>query len=152
MAGCTDYRVQCGWLNHPKRKKLERRLGRSAVLAVMDLWGFCAQSKTDGSLLGMSDEDIGIASGYDGDIAEFVLYLAEVRLLDGPEGERSIHDLCANNPWVAGATHRSQMAKKAACSRWQKTQDKMHTASNRNAPSPSPSPSPRHRRAGECGS
>jgi hypothetical protein len=61
-----DYRVSTSWRTHPKRLELERRLGKEAVLAVMDLWSFCAEnpSHSSGDLTGMDDEDIALAADY----------------------------------------------------------------------------------------
>jgi hypothetical protein len=104
-----DYRVKTGWRNHPKRKKLARRLGSDGVLALYDLWEFCAESRTDGDLTGLSDEDIGLAVNYPGDPSELVSVLVEVGLLEretnglnDPLNGLFVHDWQDHNPWVAG--------------------------------------------------
>jgi uncharacterized phage protein (TIGR02220 family) len=107
-----DYRVKVGWRTHPKRVKLQRRLGADAVLAVPDLWEFCASSRTDGDLSGMSDEDIAIAAGYPGDAAPWVSALLEIGLLVGKPGRLRIHGWEEHNPYVA--SHSKRVAKSRA--------------------------------------
>jgi uncharacterized phage protein (TIGR02220 family) len=107
-----DYRVKVGWRTHPKRVKLQRRLGADAVLAVPDLWEFCASSRTDGDLSGMSDEDIAIAAGYPGDAAPWVSALLEIGLLVGKPGRLRIHGWEEHNPYVA--SHSKRVAKSKA--------------------------------------
>ena len=88
-----DIRLQVSFRDHPKRIKLERRLGASGALALIDLLLSVAQSKPDGCLRGWSDEDIAIAARWDGEPEEFVSTLAELRFLDRHEdGSYSIHD------------------------------------------------------------
>jgi hypothetical protein len=132
-----DYRVSTSWRDHPKRKKLERRLGRDGVLAIMDLWAFCANtpSRRSGDLSGMDDEDITLAANYPVDdasgnataceayankCAAFVAVLSELRLIDGVSGAYRVHDFEENNPHVASVGTRSAAAKSNANIRWHK--------------------------------
>lgn len=116
----SDYRVAVGWRNHPKRLKLHRRLGTEAVVAVFDLWEFCASCKTDGDLSGMSDEDIAVASGYGGSPEKFVAALVDVGLLDGSRDALFVHDWKTHNPWVFSAAERSIRSKMNVHERWAK--------------------------------
>lgn len=116
-----DYRVEPGWHSHPKRRRLRRRLGGDAVLALMDLWEFCANEiheRTDGDLTGLSDEDIADAAGWEGDASVFVMALVDCRLLDGVEGHRAVHDWPLHQPFVAAFLKRSEQATHAAQKRW----------------------------------
>jgi hypothetical protein len=117
-----DYRIAIGWVDHPKRVKLERRLGRDAVLALMDLWGWCARtpSRRSGSLAAMDVDDIAIAARYSGNPEEFVQQLVDLRLLDVDCDGYRIHDYASINPYVASSNQRSKAASIAAKIRWHK--------------------------------
>lgn len=114
----ADYRVLCSWPLHHKRVKLQRRLGAEGVLALMDLWGFAAESKPTGVFSGMTTEDLAIAAGYQGDADKWVGVLVEVGLLVKQRGTYAIHDWAANNPFAAGKPARSAAAKAAASVKW----------------------------------
>jgi hypothetical protein len=114
-----DIRLQVSFRDHPKRTKLERRLGPAGPMAFIDLLLAVAQSKPDGSLRGWSDEDIAIAAKWNGKPEEFVSTLAEFRFLDRQEdGSYSIHDWTEHNGYAAGAQERSERARAAARARW----------------------------------
>jgi hypothetical protein len=114
-----DIRLQVSFRDHPKRTKLERRLGPAGPLAFIDLLLAVAQSKPNGSLRGWSDEDIAIAARWNGKPEEFVNTLAELRFLDRQEdGSYSIHDWTEHNGYAAGAQERSERARAAARARW----------------------------------
>ncbi len=114
-----DIRLQVSFRDHPKRTKLERRLGPAGPLAFIDLLLAVAQSKPDGSLRGWSDEDIAIAARWNGKPEEFVSTLAELRFLDRHEdGSYTVHDWTEHNGYAAGAQERSERARAAARARW----------------------------------
>lgn len=163
-----DYRVATSWRTHPKRLLLEAKIGRDGVLAMMDLWGFCAQSKPDGDLAGMSNLAISVAAGWPRTPDEFINALTddEIKLLDGELGAYKIHDLIDHNPWIATSFERKLGAQKAAHARWSK-EGRIHAETQwctancntvspemrqdagriirnaeRNAPTPLPSPTP----------
>ena len=54
----SDFRVSVHFREHPKVKRLERRLGTEAVLCLITLWSYCAKFALDGVLKGMSDADL----------------------------------------------------------------------------------------------
>ena len=115
----TDIRLQVSFRDHPKRIKLERRLGAAGPLALIDLWLSVAQSKPNGCLHGWSEEDIAIAAKWHGAAATFVSTLVELRLLDlNEDGSFSIHDWNQHNGYAAGAPERSERARAAARARW----------------------------------
>lgn len=136
-----DYRVEVGWRSHPKRARLRRKLGSRAVLAMMDLWEFCAFHKQDGDLSGMDAAEIAEAAGWRGDAEAFVETLAEIELLDGAPGAYRVHDWAERQPWVVGAKTRSIAARAAAEARWSKSPASMRPASKRTMPLSSPLPS-----------
>jgi hypothetical protein len=114
-----DIRLQVSFRDHPKRIKLERRLGAAGALALIDLLLSVAQSKPDGCLRGWSDEDIAIAAKWDGEPEEFVSTLAELHFLDRYEGgSYCVHDWTQHNGYAAGAPERSERARAAARARW----------------------------------
>lgn len=114
MKGVTDCRVATGLISHPKKLKLQRRLGKQAVWSLIALWSFTASNRPDGSLAGMTAEDIAIAADWDGDAELLVTTLVEMRLLDQEGNGLRVHDWAENNPWAAGSSKRSEDAKLAA--------------------------------------
>lgn len=145
--GTADYRVAVGWRTHPKRKLLKGMLGPSAVLAVMDLWEFCATSRTTGDLSGMTAEEIALAADYDGNATEWLNALLSLRLVDPSDaGGVRIHDWAKINPYVAGQTGRSERARRASSKRWGEGDDGRGTpdaeSGSSNAPYPDPTPYP----------
>ena len=110
----VDARINAALPDHPKTKKLIRRLGQGAAWNLTRLFLWAAANRPDGRLSGMSDEDIEIAVDWLGEPGVFVVACADVRFLDGGEGNRSIHDWAEHNPWAAGSVKRSEKAKWAA--------------------------------------
>ena len=105
-----DFRIMVGFFRHHKTRKLERRLGLEAMVALLRLFEYAAEFRTRGDLSGMTVEDIELASGWNSE-APLVPALVEVGFLDeGPEGY-SLHDWQVHNPWVADAEDRSAAAR-----------------------------------------
>lgn len=115
-----DIRVRTTFSRHPKTRKLRRRLGADGVLSLLELWIFTAESRSDGVLHGLDEEDIGEVSGWRGEAQDFVKSLADIGFLDHDGDGYVIHDWAENNPWAAGAERRSQQARDAAKARWSK--------------------------------
>ena len=82
---CTSSRI------HPKIRRLKNKLGAEGVLALYNLWCFCAEYKKDGHLTGMEDHDIAEAADYDGCYEGFVHTLVQLRLLDAEGGVFTVH-------------------------------------------------------------
>lgn len=155
-----DIRISITFSDHPKTVKLMRRVGAEGVLCLLRLWGYAAQYRPAGSLVGMSDEDIEIAAGWKGDLGAWVQAAVEVRYFDRDEnGEILLHDWAEHNPYAFHAKERAEKAKKGAEARWGKPSDAkedaetdakkcskhdlaLPQASSSNTPSPAPSPSP----------
>jgi hypothetical protein len=167
----TDIRLLLSFQQHPKTKKLRRKLGDGGPLSLIYLLMFAAANKPDGILTGMDVEDIALAGDWQGDPGEFVDTLVAVKSLDLDDETYRIHDWEEHNPWAAGAEQRSDHARKAARARHKAgtgrtipstnnqalTSKKDATSTNEqcsehtlsmdelarsNAPSPSPSPNP----------
>lgn len=109
----TDARISVGLPAHPKTVKLRRRLGDSGPLALIYLFLWAAQNRSDGDLAGMSDEDIEIAAGWLGDSGKLCTELKKVGFIDGEQGTYTIHDWVEHNPWAAGAKSRSDKSRLA---------------------------------------
>ena len=112
--GTIDARLSTGLPHHPKTKKLIRRLGADGAWSLVCLFLWSAQNRSSGNLFGMTDEDIEIAAGWEGDDGVFISALQEVKFLDGDASNRRIHNWSKHNPWAAGAEARSESAKWAA--------------------------------------
>lgn len=113
-----DARINVGLPSHPKTKKLIKRGGQAAGWNLICLFLWVSQNKPDGDLSGMSDEDIEIAAGWEGEDGGLVKLLSEVRFLDGVQGAYTVHDWEQHNPWAAGAVRRSENSRAAARARW----------------------------------
>ncbi len=155
----SDIRIQTTFPHHPKTKKLKRKLGADGVLSLIYLWIFIAQNRPNGDLSGLNEEDIAIASDWEGDTKQYIDALISIGFLDRKGNLLVIHDWEENNPWAAGAEARSEKARKAAKARWDKPETEseecseqcgedaasMQQAKFSNAPilsSPPPSPNP----------
>lgn len=161
----VDARIAVGLPQHPKTKKLIKRLGQAAAWNLVCLFLWTAQNRSDGNLSGMSVEDIELAADWIGDEGAFVKALTEVKFLDEEGNGFVLHDWQEHNPWAAGADMRSAKARWNAAKRHhgsaeadrlvpeyaavrnatsnatsKPTAQDEHTACT--APSPSPSPIP----------
>lgn len=106
-----DARISVGLPAHPKTKKLIKRLGQGGAWNLVCLFLWTAQNRPQGDLSGLSDEDIELAAGWDGEDGKFIAALCDVRFLDGDEDARQIHGWEEHNPWAFGSDMRSAKAK-----------------------------------------
>ena len=110
-----DARIAVGLPQHPKTKKLIKRLGQAAAWNLVCLILWAAANRSDGDLVGLSVEDIELASDWMGEDGAFVAALLEVRFLDAhtdpQRGGYLLHDWQEHNPWAAGADLRSSKAR-----------------------------------------
>jgi hypothetical protein len=109
-----DIRVRVGFFKHPKTVKLRRRLGGDGPLCLLALWAFARVNRIDGNLVGMSDEDIEIAAGWDGTPGALTPALVDTRWLDGPQGERSVHGWEETQRWAMALCAMSEAGKASA--------------------------------------
>ena len=103
----TDARIAVGLPQHPKTKKLIKRLGQPAAWNLVCLILWVAANRSDGSLDGLSVEDIELSSDWAGEDGAFVAALLDVRFLDEVGGCYVLHDWTEHNPWAAGADARN---------------------------------------------
>lgn len=113
-----DVRISVGLPGHPKTKKLRRRLKGEGCWSLVCLLLWTGKERWDGTLYGMTDEDIELAADWNGEPGAFVSALLEVRFLDGEPGLRAIHDWQEHNPYAASKGERIEKGKQAAAARW----------------------------------
>lgn len=113
----VDARIAVGLPQHPKTKKLIKRLGQAAAWNLVCLILWAAQNRSDGNLSGMSVEDIELAADWIGEEGAFVKALTEVKFLDAEQDAFVLHDWHEHNPWAAGADMRSAKARWNAAKR-----------------------------------
>jgi len=114
----SDARFSTALPSHPKTRKLRKRLGTAGCWSLVCLFLWVANNRWDGSLKGLSDEDIELASEWEGDLGVFVRALCEVGFLEGNNENYRIHDWAEHNPWAASRGQRVESAKHAAAFRW----------------------------------
>jgi hypothetical protein len=154
-----DIRISISFLAHRKRKKLEKILGLGATGWLINLWLSTSMNHPKGILDGMTEFDIAIDAGFEGNHEEFVQALVDVGFLEVSNGVYSIHDWEKHQPWVFHSEERSEIARNAANAKWNRLKGKnknvksnqddaqrmrsaCETHAERNAPSPSPLPLP----------
>lgn len=154
-----DIRLDTGFLRHHKTLKLLRRLGADAVLALLELWLWARENRPDGDLLGMDEEAIELVAGWPAERhpGQLINALAELNWIDvEPYGQGEIHYRLHEwegwQPWAAGSEKRSEDAKVAVQTRWDRVRelkakqaleaDRIRPVYEPDTPSPSPSPSP----------
>jgi len=116
----NDIRLSTGFFHHPKSVKLQRRLGPEGIVALLQLWTWAANNRSDGGLSGMDAEDIAIAAGWSGEAEKLVDVLVSTRFLDGAEGSYCLHGWQEHQAYAAAEPARVEKARKAALARWNK--------------------------------
>ncbi len=115
-----DIRISTSYFNHPKVMKLKDKYGADGIIAHFRLLCFVAEYRPKGNLIGLSNLDIKIASGWAGDADEFVSFLTEVKLLDKLKKCYRVHNWPKRNPYAFYSDERVERARAAAKSRWDK--------------------------------
>lgn len=107
-----DARLSVGYCDHPKTKKLIRRLGFEGPFYHLKLILWCRLNKPHGVLDGMDVDDIELAVDWKGEPKALVEALVEVRFLDydEPSGEYRMHDWEDHQPWAFKADERRASA------------------------------------------
>jgi len=107
----TDIRLSLGFLDHPKTKKLRKRLGADAVLCLLRLWMWVAEYRPDGKLTGMDVEDIELASSWQGEDSAFVDALNECGWIDVVGDDFFVHDWTEHQQYACKTEERSDKAR-----------------------------------------
>lgn len=123
-----DVRLSTGLPQHPKTKKLHRRLGGDGCWALVRLFLWAGEHRWEGDLAGLSDEDIELAVDWAGEPGAMVAALIEVRFLIGNPGKRKIHDWQDHNPYAASKGQRIAKGKIAAAARWERARQSAEDA------------------------
>lgn len=118
-----DFRVTVNFLRHIKTQKLVHLLGKESVFSLLSLWSYTAENHPKGTLVGLGKEDIPWISDWSGNGDEFVDALVGLKFLDVEDGVYSIHNWETRNGYVFYADERSEKARKAAKSRWNKQKE-----------------------------
>lgn len=92
-------------------KKLVHRLHEAGAWGFVRLILWAGENRTTGDLSGLTDEDLELAVDWHGDAGALIATLEAVGFLDGPENSRVIHDWLTHQPWVAGASERSEISR-----------------------------------------
>lgn len=163
----TDIRLQVALLTNPKWIRLGRMLGEAAQLALIRLWLWTAEHRSDGALKGLDDGDVELFAGWSGEAGKLTSTLLELALLERTPGGAGgatlrVRDWGVHNPFRASAYHRSETARANATKRWAKRRgadkpenqgsrakrnatriaDPMPGSEKSNAPPPTPTPTP----------
>lgn len=113
----NDIRVELTYPNHWKTRLLARLCGEGAPMRLVELWTYAAANRPNGDLTGMTDVQIETAANWTGESGTFVNTLRDpCHFLDG----HALHEWADHQPWVVTAKKRSDHAKKAIKSRWNK--------------------------------
>lgn len=153
-----DIRIRTTFPEHPKTKKLIRKLGHCGFYSLVSLWCFTAENKPSGVLKNMDVEDIASAANWTGDAELFVDSLLRCGFLEKDDGgQLCVHDWIEHNAYAAYAPFRSEIARQNVMKRWQKRksadvckpaseanliQSVLPVVSFCNTPSPNPIPTP----------
>ena len=116
----TDtFQVDSGLPHHPKIIKLKRTLGSPGCWSLICLWAYTAAHKPDGRL-DLTPTEIERVAHWGGAKGKFVKALLSCNLLVLQDDCYIVHDWQLHNPYQATSKNRSDKARKAALSRWQK--------------------------------
>jgi hypothetical protein len=153
-----DIRLATNYFDHPKYRKLRKRLGAKGALSHICLLTFVGKVMWSGTLEDMDAEDIAEAARWRGDPEKFVDCLLELRLLDKGSKWYEIHNWPKWNSFAMKAEARSEVGRQNSNKRWQQRykkalkeieQSQVDNAIGNangnaagNAPSPPPPPSP----------
>jgi hypothetical protein len=114
-----DIQVNANFLQNPKIVKLRRRLGSDGVLALLQLWCHARMDRPDGDLGLISNEDLEIVSGWNGENDVFADTLADLGLIDRhDDASTSIHDWNEHESFSMKSSKRVDAGKKGAITRW----------------------------------
>lgn len=116
----VDIRVDAGFPDHPKTKKLIRRLGAAGGWYLITLWCRVRAQKPDGNLTGWTDEDIAIAADWPGETKAFMDALIESRWVEGEPGSREMRSWVEHQSYSIEQSARQEKSSHAAKVRWER--------------------------------
>lgn len=118
-----DIRLKLEFFDHPKTRKLRKRLGTEAVVCLIRLWMWTAGNRPGGRLTGLDAEAVELAAHWDGEDGALVAALCELRLLDERDGEFAVHDWETHQAYASKSEERSSKARRAAAARWGRSRE-----------------------------
>lgn len=121
----TDIRIKTSFFRNLKTKKLEKKVGSEGVLALIKLWLYTAEYKSNG-LLDLTEEDILLICETDN--KDLVNIFIELEFIDVEPNGYKIHDWEEHNGYASQAQSRSNIARKAAAKRWEKISNALSNA------------------------
>lgn len=150
----NDIRLDIGFLDNIKTRKLIRELGDHAVVCTLRLWSYVALRHPKGQMNGMTQDDLEDIAGWTGERGAYVAYAIRMRWVDTTDdGHLEIHDWKEHQPWVYHSEKRSEAAKTAVAIRWENHKKQLLNTprirsvykanTERNTPSPIPYPIPK---------
>ena len=142
----VDIRVDADFIGDPKTQRLIRELGDKVISSLLSLWGYAAKHRTKGILRGLSSGEIAEVARWNGDSKQFVSSLVRLRWLEKRGKVYSIHEWEIHQPYAFFAEERSQAARNAAETRWNKQRgndaNRMRGVYGQHPPAPDPTPTP----------
>ena len=131
----SDIRMAVGYPDHPKTRKLLRRLGAEGIKSHVFLLCKIGHLRPKGILTGYDADDIEDTAQWTGEQGEFVKALLEIGFLDEKcAGQYELHDWKRWNPWAFGAEKRRDQGRRAANSRWHPDEDDLTPETPHKAP------------------
>ena len=124
-----DIRLSLDFFDHPKSKKLKKRLGLEGVMALLKLWAWTAGNRPGGMLTGLDAEAVELAADWDGEDGTFVSTLLDLRLLDDADGTFAIHDWEDHQAYVSKSEERSRRGSAGAAGKWKKDREEQNRMS-----------------------
>ena len=118
----TDIRVGLTFPQNPMLKRLMRLIGPGAAYHLISLWVAVAASKPDGILENWDENSIADAANWMGNPKKLVEALEQCDWLHRTETGYRLHDTWTTEQlWAANADVRAESARKAALTKWGKT-------------------------------
>lgn len=108
-----DFRLRRGFIHHPKIALLRRQLGDGGIISLILLWDFTAGNRYDGSLAGMTDDEIEAAAEWAGERGAWISAAVSLRLVDGEQGKREVHSWHEHQPWISQREGRVALARES---------------------------------------
>lgn len=106
----TDIRLSVGFWQHPKTKKIAKRLGLEGVRSLQILWMWAATNRPEGNLSGMDWEDIELAADWQGEDQVFFTHCLGM-WIDETNTGYVLHDWKDHNSWASQVEERNDTSR-----------------------------------------
>ncbi len=119
-----DIRLDAGFFDHPKTKRLMRRLGLEGVVALIKLWIYASRYFPKGILTGLTAADVAEGAEWPGGPEAFISALVDAGgpgkagFLDAVDGTFVLHNWKVRNRFAYFRPERSAQAQRANDARW----------------------------------